>query len=121
MCWAYGIGNAAVMVAGGAVMVLGGPVGMLAGGVILGAGISGEVGTIQQAVNKEQEEFNQKQVLLQTGIGAAGGLVAAPFAIGGGIAASAISSTAGKIGVQVAASALGGSASGGVSQVISNA
>ena len=40
-------------------MVLGGPVGMAVGGIILGSGLSAEVGTIQQALNKD-EEFNHK-------------------------------------------------------------
>lgn len=46
-CWLYGIGSTAVAIGGGVLMILGGPVGMVVGGVILGAGISGEVSTIQ--------------------------------------------------------------------------
>jgi hypothetical protein len=46
-CWSYGIGSAAVTIAGGALMVLGGPVGIIAGGIVMGAGLSGEVATIQ--------------------------------------------------------------------------
>jgi hypothetical protein len=36
-----------VAIGGGALMVLGGPIGMIAGGIIMGAGMSGEVATIQ--------------------------------------------------------------------------
>jgi hypothetical protein len=46
-CWAYGIGSATIAIGGGALMILGGPIGMMAGGIIMGAGISGEFGTIQ--------------------------------------------------------------------------
>ena len=46
-CVLYGVGNALVTVGGGALLALGGPVGIIAGGIIMGAGMSGEVATIQ--------------------------------------------------------------------------
>lgn len=110
-CWVYGIGSAAVSVAGGVIMVLGGPVGMAVGGVILGSGLSGEVGTIQQALNK-QEEFDQKQLWVQVAVGAAGGAIAAPIAAGGGALAAAVTNTAGRVSIQVASASVGGALSG---------
>jgi hypothetical protein len=87
-----------VAIGGGALMVLGGPVGMVAGGIIMGAGMSGEVATIQQA-RSDNEEFSHKQVWIQTAVGAAGGAIAGPIAAKGGIIAAGISNAAGKIGV----------------------
>jgi hypothetical protein len=55
----FGVGNAAVAIGGGALMILGGPIGMLAGGVILGAGLSGEIGTVQQA-RSASDKFSKK-------------------------------------------------------------
>jgi hypothetical protein len=92
-------------------MVLTGPFGMAAGGIILGAGLSAEVGTIQQAVSKE-DKFNHKSVLIQAGVGALGGAIAAPIAAGGGALAAVVTNTAGKISIQVASASVGGALSG---------
>ena len=51
---------------------------------------------------------------IQTAVGAAGGAIAAPIAAGGGILAAGVVNSAGKVGIQIGASAVGGAAAGGV-------
>ncbi len=100
-------------------MILGGPAGMIIGGIIMGAGLSGEVATVQQA-RSDNEDFSHKQVWIQTAVGAAGGAIAAPIAAGGGALAATVANSVGKVGIQIGASAIGGAAAGGVSQVTSS-
>eukprot|EP00347_Sterkiella_histriomuscorum_P010019 403339000 len=95
-----------------------GPMGMIAGGIVLGGGISGGVNTIQQGIS-DKEDFEYEQWGVGMGIGAAGGLIAAPFAVGGAALATGLSTSA-RFGVQVGAGALGGSVAGGSTQAMSN-
>ena len=69
------------------------PFGPIAGGVLLGAGISSGVNTAQQAFSKE-EEFDMKSLGMSAGIGAATGVIAAPFAGAGSALATGVSSGA---------------------------
>ncbi|CDW73262.1 UNKNOWN [Stylonychia lemnae] len=119
-------GSTSVLTTGAGItlMVVGGPIGMVAGGIILGAGVSGAVSTTQQALN-DSDRFDYKRWGLQTGIGAAGGAIAAPISIAGGALAGAgggiATSTATRIGIQVGADMAGGIAAGAGTKVISNA
>lgn len=105
-------------------MAVGGPIGIVAGGIILGAGISGTVSTTQQALNKK-EEFDYKQWGIQTGIGAAGGAIAAPISIAGGAIAgasgAAMTSTAAKVGIKIGTDIAGGMAAAAGTKAIANA
>ena len=105
-------------------MTLGGPLGVIAGGVIVGAGISGTVSTAQQALNKEQKEFDYGKWGIQSGIGAAGGAIAAPISIMGGAivggTGGVIMSNSTKVGITIGAEALGGAAAGAGTKMISN-
>jgi hypothetical protein len=42
-------------------MLFGGPMGMIAGGIVLGAGLSGEIATIQQA-RSDDNQFSHKKI-----------------------------------------------------------
>ena len=107
-----------------ALMAVGGPIGVVAGGIILGAGISGTVSTTQQALNKK-EDFDYKQWGLQTGIGAAGGAIAAPISIAGGAIAgasgAALTNTAARVGIKIGADMAGGMAAAAGTKAIANA
>jgi hypothetical protein len=107
-----------ITAAGVGLMFLG-PVGMLAGAVVLGAGVSGTVNTIQQGVS-ENEDFDMGQWGIGVGIGAATGVIAAPFGAAGGAIASTLTSTGAKVGVQVAAGAIGGTVSNGTAHAVQN-
>ena len=96
-----------------------GPVGMIAGGVLLGAGVSSAVNTVQQVAT--EGEFKYGQWGTSVGIGALGGAVVAPVSVGGGLVAGAVSSTAAKVGSVVAAETVGGALSGGVINAVSKA
>lgn len=102
--------------AGIALMIVGGPIGIIAGGAILSAGITGTISTTQQALNKDQEDFNYEKWGVQAGIGAAGGLIAAPISVAGGaiIGASGViaGNTVARVGVIVGTEVAGGMASG---------
>jgi len=54
-------------------------------------------------------------VWIQTAVGAAGGAFGTLFAAGGGFLAAGVVNTAGRVGIQIGASAVGGAAAGGVS------
>ncbi len=47
--------------AGIGMMIIGGPIGIIAGGIVLGAGVSGAISTTQQALNKNQDQFDYKR------------------------------------------------------------
>ena len=96
-----------------------GPPGMIAGGVLLGAGISSGVSTVQQCT--KDENFNYDQWGTSVGIGALGGAVAAPLSVAGGVAASAVSGTVARVGTVMAAEVAGGALSGGVTSTVSKA
>ena len=93
-----------------------GPVGMIAGGVLLGTGLSMSANTVQQCV--QDKEFSYGQMGISAGVGAVGGVVAAPFSVAGGAAATVITSTAGKVATVVGAEVVGGAVSGAVTQTI---
>jgi hypothetical protein len=100
--------------------------GIIAGGIILGAGVSGAISTTQQALNKNQDQFDYKRWGMQSSIGAAGGAIAAPISVAGSaIAGSAggviAGSAAAKMGVIVGADVAGGLAAGAGTKMLSNA
>ena len=95
-----------------------GPVGMIVGGIMLSAGFSGGLNTIQQGFSDE-EEFSYGSLGVSAGIGAVGGGIAAPFAVGGAVIANTLS-TAGKVAVTIGAGSVGGSLSGGATKALIN-
>lgn len=78
----------------------------------MGAGMSGEVATIQQA-RSDNEEFSHKQVWIQTAVGAVGGALTGGIAAGGGALAAGATSTIGRVGIQLGSATIGGAAGGG--------
>jgi hypothetical protein len=121
-----GTTSAATTGAGIALMVVGGPIGVIAGGIIMGAGISGAISTTQQALNKNQEDFDYKRWGVQSSIGAAGGAIAAPISVAGGALAGGAGGVIGgnvaaKVGVMVTADVAGGMAAGAGTKMIANA
>ena len=114
------VGGGASLATGGAgigLMILGGPVGIVAGGILLGTGISSAANTVQQCAS--DKEFNYAKLGISAGVGALGGTVAAPFSVAGGLAASAITSTAAKVATVVGSEVVGGAVSGGLTNAAS--
>ncbi len=111
------VGSSAMTGIGIGLMFLG-PIGMVAGGILMSAGVSSGVNTAQQVIS-DQEDFDLGSWGKNVGIGAATGLVAAPFALGGA-ALSAGMGTAAKTVTTIAAGSVGGTASGATSKVIQN-
>jgi hypothetical protein len=76
-------------------------------------------------LNKEQENFDYKKWGIQSGIGAAGGAIAAPISAAGGaiVGASGVIAghTAARVGVMVGADVAGGMAAGAGTKMMSNA
>lgn len=111
------VGGAAIATGVGLMFL--GPVGWAFGGVLIGAGVSSTVNTVEQCVKNEGDTFSYGDWGKNVGIGAAGGAIAAPFSAAGGVAAAAIGSTSGKVATVVAAETIGGAVSGGSTNVIS--
>jgi len=112
--------------AGIGMMIIGGPIGIIAGGIILGAGVSGAISTTQQALNKNQDQFDYKRWGMQSSIGAAGGAIAAPIsvagsAIAGGAGGAIVGSASAKVGIILGADVAGGLAAGAGTKMLSNA
>lgn len=104
-------------------MVIGGPVGIIAGGIVLGAGISGSVNTVQQGLSKKKPKFDYKRWGISGGVGAAGGAIASPIAAGGAhiITSGIVTSAGARIGVTVATDVVCGVAAGSGTRMINNA
>ncbi|TNV84166.1 hypothetical protein FGO68_gene4513 [Halteria grandinella] len=118
-CVLYGLGSAAVAAGGAALMLgTGGTLAVAAGGILFSGGLSAEVNTLAQTI--KNEKFNDAELLTSAGIGMAGGIIAAPFAIGGGMVAGGVTNAGVKFVTQVTGTALGGSVSGAGTQVIQN-
>lgn len=117
VCGTFGGGA----VVGGIALMFTGPVGWAVGGVLIGAGVSSTVNTVEQCINEKTETFDLGAWGKNVGIGAASGVIAAPFAAVGGAAAAGITSTAGKVATIVAAEAVGGAVSGGSTSLVAKA
>lgn len=111
----------AAAIGGGIALMFAGPVGWAVGGMLIGTGVSSTVNTIDQCVNNKGDTFDYGAWGKNVGVGAATGVIAAPFAAVGGAAAAGVSSTVGKVATVVAAETVGGAVSGGSGNLISKA
>lgn len=106
----YGIAGGGLVIGGGVLFLNAYPAGLVGGGIALGAGLNCELSNINQALSKE-EDYNHKQTLVKTGIGALGAGIAAPFATGGAVLAEGASLVSACL-IEGGALALGGGVSG---------
>lgn len=106
-----------VTAAGIGLMFLG-PVGIFAGGIVLGAGISGSMNTIQQGVS-DSDEFSWGEYGANTAIGAATGVISGGIGAGGAALAKGLE-TGAQVAISIGAGAVGGSASGAAGKALTN-